>query len=74
MVAVFAKIMNVNNNHNFQHESYLKMHVVEVIYQKAAKSVFLIFDMYGDIYVGYSKTCVKRPLKNRRNKDLNDKW
>ena len=22
----------------------------------------------------YSKTCVKRPLKNRKNKDLNDKW
>ena len=24
--------------------------------------------------VNYSKTCVKRPLKNRQNKDLNDKW
>ena len=23
---------------------------------------------------GYSKTCVKRSLKNRQNKDLNDKW
>ena len=22
----------------------------------------------------YSKTCVKRPLKNRQNNDLNDKW
>ena len=22
----------------------------------------------------YSKTCLKRPLKNRQNKDLNDKW
>ena len=22
----------------------------------------------------YSKTCVKRPLKNRQNEDLNDKW
>ena len=22
----------------------------------------------------YSKICVKRPLKNRQNKDLNDKW
>ena len=26
---------------------------------------------WGDIY---SKTCVKRPLKNRQNKDLKDKW
>ena len=22
----------------------------------------------------YSKTCVKRPFKNRQNKDLNDKY
>ena len=22
----------------------------------------------------FSKTCVKRPLKNRQNKNLNDKW
>ena len=22
----------------------------------------------------YSKTCIKRPLNNRQNKDLNDKW
>ena len=22
----------------------------------------------------YNKTCVKRPLKNRQNKDLNDRW
>ena len=22
----------------------------------------------------YSKTCLKRPLYNRQNKDLNDKW
>ena len=26
------------------------------------------------IIIIYSKTCVKRPLKNRQNKDLNDKW
>ena len=22
----------------------------------------------------HSRTCLKRPLKNRKNKDLNDKW
>ena len=22
----------------------------------------------------YSKTCLKRPIKNRQNKDLNHKW
>ena len=26
------------------------------------------------IFYSCSKTCVKRPLKNRQNKDLNDKW
>ena len=26
------------------------------------------------IYLLYSKTCVKQPLENRQNKDLNDKW
>ena len=24
--------------------------------------------------ITYSKTCVKRPLKNKQNNDLNDKW
>ena len=32
-----------------------------------AKSLFCTVTLY-------SKTCVKRPLKNRQNKDLNDKW
>ena len=28
------------------------------------------------VHVGcqYSKTCLKQPLKNRQNKDLNNKW
>ena len=26
------------------------------------------------LYSAYSKTCLKRPLKNRQNKDFNDKW
>ena len=30
----------------------------------------VVFINLGD----YSKTCVKRPLNNRQNKDLNDKW
>ena len=25
-------------------------------------------------FKAYSKTCVKRPLKNGQNKDLKDKW
>ena len=29
---------------------------------------------YSGLEEKYSKTCVERPLKNRQNKDLNDKW
>ena len=29
---------------------------------------------FSSHYHFISKTCVKRPLKNRQNKDLNDKW
>ena len=25
-------------------------------------------------YLMYNKTCLKQPLKNRQNKDLNGKW
>ena len=28
----------------------------------------------GEIFQDYNKTCVKRPLKKRQNKDLNEKW
>ena len=36
----------------------------------------LIHDYTGNSFCRtlYSKTCVKRPHKNRQNKDLNDKW
>ena len=30
--------------------------------------------MSQKVYITYSKTCVKWPLKNRQNIDLNDKW
>ena len=33
-----------------------------------------LFLLHGIRKVIYIKTCLKRPLKNRRNKDLNDKW
>ena len=30
---------------------------------------FFIIEEYA-----YSKTCLKRPIKNRQDEDLNDKW
>ena len=32
------------------------------------------FELKSAHILTYSKTCVKWPLKNRQNKDLNDKW
>ena len=34
-------------------------------------SIIQVLDMH---HVRYSKTCVKPPLKNRQNNDLNDRW
>ena len=36
----------------------------------------LYLSLYKAFNIGeeYSKTCLKQPLKNRQNKDLNDKW
>ena len=33
-----------------------------------------MFKLMGEIILFFGKTCVKRPLKNRQNKDLNCKW
>ena len=30
--------------------------------------------LFESLHVQYSKFSVKQPLKNRQNKDLNDKW
>ena len=49
--------------------------VQEVILPKVYKSLLIKVNilvlLQGEVY---SKTFVKRPLKNRRNKGLNDKW
>ena len=39
-----------------------------------AKNEKCLQKMIGLLLGLYSQTCVKRPLKNRQNKDLNDKW
>ena len=42
---------------------------VKTVYPLQTKFAGGIMNLFN-----YSKTCVKRPLKNRQNKDLNDKW
>ena len=40
----------------------------QLIKQSQEKGISIVF------YCKYSKICLKRPLKNGQNKDLNDKW
>ena len=43
--------------------------------EKRVEKIFTQMDMVSPLFYRiYSITCVKRPLKNRRKKDLNDKW
>ena len=45
--------------------------------RKELKEYFTIFKDYNEVnkkILIFSKTCVKRPFKNRQNKDLDDKW
>ena len=44
---------------------FAKHHIKDKYYKEDPELIVFSF---------YSKTCVKRPLKNRQNKDLNDKW
>ena len=37
-------------------------------------SMFITFTEFDYLSSKYSKTCIERSLKNRQNKDLNDKW
>ena len=36
--------------------------------------VWEVIDWYKQVLNVYSKTCLKRPLKNRQNKGLKHKW
>ena len=54
-----------------QIDQYLKGKLPDSVKELAERECDLEADRYGMLY---SKTCVKRPLKNRQNKDLNDKW
>ena len=61
-----------------------KQHIKKINIIHVTQLLFCLFDLLSSSDVlsflsllscgVYSKTCVKRPLKNRQNKDLNDKW
>ena len=74
---------------NLIHVEYLKLVPVELFNKKHLVifcSIFTckhlvilhasiwLFYMQASVWFTYSKTCLKPPLKNRQNKDLNDRW
>ena len=67
---------------HFSNPKYGGGHVSQIYYPLQDNGAVVLFDSpsgkklyyYLSIYRLYSKTCVKRPLKIRQNKDLNDKW
>ena len=79
---VIENVFKVYDNVTY---TILKKHDIRVIYSyvilymhfKSEKNILRqtpdVFEIFS-IKSMYSKTCVKRPLKNRQNKDLNDKW
>ena len=50
----------------------IKSHIEAIGCKIPNNQFFTLGPRQGTIIIRYSKTCVKRPPKNRRNKDLND--
>ena len=46
----------------------------KIVVFPANTHLLLCIYFYYILHFIYGKTCLKRPLKNRQNKDLNDKW
>ena len=67
----FFEKVDFENNQQIDKKKHEKL---PSMLELTVKTYHCDFNNYETIssYV-YSKTCVKRPLKNRRNKDLNDK-
>ena len=58
-----AAYVNILNDYNYFNSVTLTVMSVELV-RYLRKKIFKL----------YSKTCVKRPVKNRQNKDLYYKW
>ena len=55
----------------FSRVSVAEQNGLSINWSKSLETGFLVL---RPICYTYSKTCVKQPLKNRQNKDFNDKW
>ena len=52
---------------------YLIIYITYIIYHKDIQPVYSASHSRANKFENYSKTCLKRPLKNRQNKGLNEK-
>ena len=64
--------LNGGTNANFARDVTLKSSRSKVCWISYIRITELVHEIIDRPL--YSKTCVKRPLKNRQNKDLYDKW
>ena len=71
--ACFENVNNIECVIFFSHLS-TKTYVVSTRKNRFYSQIYLLFCERQYIEMVYSKTCFKQPLKNRQNKDLNDKW
>ena len=62
----------VHVNKHFEHLIVITVKPVLKGHSKIDKTKILMTN--GSLMKVESITCLKRPLKNRQNKDLNDKW
>ena len=69
-VVVLVSIISVHVNIVMISNYSISVHVNIVMISNYSISVHVNIVMIWN----YSKTCVKPPLKNRQNKELNDKW
>ena len=62
------------NPHPFDPDPASKLHVLGAYTNFANRGTYKYIISSISNLMRYSKTCVKQPLKNRQNADLNDKW
>ena len=70
IIILYTRIYTANQRYRCVQITHITLESIERLDQQALISCMNIHQVFG-IAV---KTCVKRPLIIRQNKDLNDKW
>ena len=61
-----------HSNENTQNQLKHEKHPLGAVLKEQSEKTFTLFAI-ASLHFAYSKTCLKRPIKNRQNEDLNDK-